>query len=55
MKEGKPLTKSLRFVILLDPQALSGVDRPETLLQLAENIDVHGTTFSEQARSSIGA
>src|SRR5664279_5402847 len=42
MEEGKPLAKDLRFVILLDPQSLSCVDRSETLLQFVQGILVHG-------------
>jgi hypothetical protein len=44
MKEGKPLAEDLRFVIGLDSQSLSGVDWPETLLQFAQDICVHGIT-----------
>jgi hypothetical protein len=47
MKEGKPLAKDLCFVIGLDSQSLSGVDWPETLLQFAQDICVHGITSSK--------
>ena len=47
MKEGKPLTKDLRFVIGLDSQSLSRVDRSETLLQFAQDICVHEITSSK--------
>jgi len=47
MKEDKPLAKDLRFVIGLDSQSLSGVDRSETLLQFAQDICVHGITSSK--------
>ena len=39
--------EDLRIVIGLDAQSLSGVDRPETLLQLMQDIVVHGITSSE--------
>src|SRR5664280_3334363 len=42
MEEGKPLAKDLRFVILLDPQSLSCVDRSETFRQFVQDILVHG-------------
>jgi hypothetical protein len=47
MEEGASLAKDLCFVIGLDSQSLSGVDRPETLLQFAQDILVHGMTSSE--------
>jgi hypothetical protein len=47
MKEDKPLAEDLRFVIGLDSQSLSGVDRSETLLQFAQDICVHGITSSK--------
>jgi hypothetical protein len=56
MEEGKPLAKDLRFVILLDPQSLSCVDRSETLLQFAQDILVHGIiSLRKSARSSMRA
>src|SRR6476660_1917709 len=47
MKEGKPLAKDLCFVVSLDPQSLSCVERSETFLQFAQDILVHGITSSE--------
>jgi hypothetical protein len=47
MEEGASLAKDLRFVIGLDSQSLSGVDRSETLLQFMQDIAVHGMTPSE--------
>src|SRR5882672_3658546 len=47
MKKGKPLAKHLCFVIRLDPQSLSCVERPETFLQFVQDIFVHGITCSE--------
>jgi hypothetical protein len=41
MEEGASLAKDLRFVIGLDSQSLSGVDRSETLLQFMQDIGVH--------------
>src|ERR1700716_2830231 len=54
MKESKPLGEDLCFVVRLHPQSLSCVDRPETFLQFAQDILVHGITSSESARSSMG-
>src|SRR6476661_3533538 len=47
MKEGKPLAKHLCFVVRLDPQSLSCMQRPETFLQFTQDIFVHGITGSE--------
>src|SRR3981189_542320 len=47
MKESKPLAKDLCFVVRLDPQSLSCVERSETFLQFAQNIFAHGITSSE--------
>jgi hypothetical protein len=47
MKEGKPLAEDLCFVVRLHPQSLSCVERPETFLQFAQDILVHGITSSE--------
>jgi hypothetical protein len=41
------LAEDLCFVIGLDPQSLSCVDRPETFLQFAQEILVHGIISSE--------
>jgi hypothetical protein len=43
------LAKDLCFVVRLDPQSLSCVERPETFLQFAQYIGVHGTTTSVTA------
>jgi hypothetical protein len=47
MKEGEPLAKDLGFVVGLDPQSLSCVERPETFLEFAQDVFVHGTPSSE--------
>ncbi len=44
MKKGKPLTKNLRFVVRLNPQSLPCMKRPETFLQLAQDVFIHGMT-----------
>src|SRR5215213_6289666 len=54
MKEGKPLAKDLCFVVRLDPQSLSCVERPETFLQFAQDNLVHGISSSEMVRDSMG-
>jgi hypothetical protein len=41
VKESQAMAERLRFVIGLDSQSLSGVDRSETLLQFMQDIDVH--------------
>src|SRR6202171_5783104 len=47
VKEDEALAKDLCFVVRLDPQSLSCVERPETFLQFAQYIFVHGITSSE--------
>src|SRR5213080_1337165 len=41
------LAEGLRFVVHLDPQSLSCVERSETFLQFAQDIFVHGITSSK--------
>jgi hypothetical protein len=42
MKERQALTENLRFMILLDPQSLSCVERTKALLQSAQQFITHG-------------
>src|SRR5215208_5572638 len=53
VKEEETLAEDLRLVVRLDLQTLSCVYRPETFLQFAQDIFVHGITFSVTARSSM--
>jgi hypothetical protein len=55
MKEGQALTENLRFVILLDPQSLSCVERTKTVLQLAQQFVTHGNLLPPDRLVLLGA
>src|ERR1700746_4041302 len=55
VKEEEALAEDLRLVVRLDAQSLSRVERPETFLQFAKDIFVHGITSPKSARPSIRA
>ena len=53
MKECEALAKYLSFVISLNPQSLPGMERPETDLELAQNVFVHQLALLNVLRVAI--
>lgn len=41
MKKIEPAAKNMRFMVVLDAEALPGVHAPEALLQLLKNVLLH--------------